>query len=145
MLFARWSPALLTPLLVSLATGLALVGCKERVPLPAPPSPEFNCPLEAPAPFDAPPLPEPGLSSAPPLYTSEICGYSQTGLRRLNRTEYGATVRDLLGIGGAPARAFPEDDVGAGFDNIAALLGTAPLWMETHENAVRESLATALR
>src|SRR5262245_49229472 len=39
-------------------------------------------------------------------------------MRRLNRTEYDNTVRDLLGVDFNPAEDFPADDVGYGFDNI---------------------------
>src|SRR5687767_7256830 len=38
-------------------------------------------------------------------------------LRRLNRTEYDNTVRDLLGTTLRPASAFQPDPVGFGFDN----------------------------
>lgn len=50
--------------------------------------------------------------------------------RRLNRTEYGNTVRDILGIDVAEFGALPPDDVGAGFDNIGAVLTLAPTSME---------------
>jgi hypothetical protein len=44
-------------------------------------------------------------------------------LRRLNRTEYDNTVRDLLGTAQAPARAgFPADDVDDGFDTLGESL-----------------------
>ena len=39
--------------------------------------------------------------------------------RRLNRTEYNNTIRDLLGVDTHPADDFPQDDAGYGFDNIA--------------------------
>src|SRR5262249_17304862 len=39
-------------------------------------------------------------------------------VRRLNRTEYNNTVRDLVGVSFRPADDFPADDVGYGFDNI---------------------------
>ncbi len=52
--------------------------------------------------------------------------------RRLNRAEYNNTVRDLLGIDGRPADAFPVDDSGYGFDNIADVLSISPLLMEKY-------------
>ncbi len=52
--------------------------------------------------------------------------------RRLNRAEYNNTVRDLLGIEGRPADAFPVDDSGYGFDNIADVLSISPLLMEKY-------------
>ena len=44
--------------------------------------------------------------------------------RRLNRTEYNNTVRDLLGVDLRPADDFPHDDSGYGFDNIGDVLST---------------------
>ena len=55
--------------------------------------------------------------------------------RRLNREEYNNTVRDLLGIEGRPADAFPVDDSGYGFDNIADVLSISPLLMEKYVTA----------
>ena len=52
--------------------------------------------------------------------------------RRLNRAEYNNTVRDLLGIDMRPADAFPVDDSGYGFDNIADVLSISPLLMEKY-------------
>src|SRR4051795_5078890 len=42
--------------------------------------------------------------------------------RRLNRTEYKNTIRDLLGVESRPADDFPQDDSGYGFDNIGDVL-----------------------
>ena len=55
--------------------------------------------------------------------------------RRLNRTEYNNTVRDLLGIDLRPADAFPVDDSGYGFDNIGDVLSVSPLLMEKYLDA----------
>ena len=40
-------------------------------------------------------------------------------IRRLNRTEYHNTVRDLLGVEFNASAEFPADDTGHGFDNIS--------------------------
>ncbi len=53
-------------------------------------------------------------------------------LRRLNRAEYNNTVRDLCGVDIHPADAFPNDDVGYGFDNIGDVLSISPLLMEKY-------------
>ena len=53
-------------------------------------------------------------------------------IRRLNRSEYNNTVRDLLGIAFRPADDFPSDDVGSGFDNIGDVLTLPPLLMEKY-------------
>jgi hypothetical protein len=53
-------------------------------------------------------------------------------VRRLNRTEYNNTVRDLLGVDARPADDFPQDDSGYGFDNIADVLSVSPVLMERY-------------
>ncbi|NBO91945.1 MAG: DUF1592 domain-containing protein [Planctomycetia bacterium] len=53
-------------------------------------------------------------------------------LRRLNRAEYNNTIRDLVGVHFQPARDFPADDVGYGFDNIGDVLSLPPLLMEKY-------------
>src|SRR5215211_4123545 len=50
-------------------------------------------------------------------------------IRRLNRTEYNNTIRDLLGVDLRPADDFPQDDSGYGFDNIADVLSLPPVLM----------------
>src|SRR5207237_4414353 len=62
--------------------------------------------------------------------------------RRLNRTEYNNTVRDLLGLDLRPADDFPQDDSGYGFDNIADVLSLSPVLMERYM-AAAERLARA--
>ncbi|MBI1353356.1 MAG: DUF1592 domain-containing protein [Acidobacteria bacterium] len=52
--------------------------------------------------------------------------------RRLNRTEYNNTVRDLFGIDFQPADEFPVDDSGYGFDNIGDVLTVSPVLMEKY-------------
>jgi len=55
--------------------------------------------------------------------------------RRLNRTEYNNTVRDLLGVDIYPADDFPQDDSGYGFDNIGDVLSLSPILMEKYISA----------
>jgi hypothetical protein len=55
--------------------------------------------------------------------------------RRLNRTEYNNTVRELLGVDIRPADDFPQDDSGYGFDNIADVLSLSPVLMEKYVSA----------
>ena len=43
-------------------------------------------------------------------------------VRRLNRTEYNNTIRDLMWIDFNAAEDFPSDDIGHGFDNIGDVL-----------------------
>ncbi|MFP2927817.1 DUF1592 domain-containing protein [Pyxidicoccus sp. 3LG] len=64
-------------------------------------------------------------------------------LHRLNRAEYDATVRDLLGDTTRPARDFPTDDHGYGFDNNADVLSMSPLLMEKYSAAAEKLVDTA--
>lgn len=52
--------------------------------------------------------------------------------RRLNRAEYDATIRDVLGLEADAASGFPADDAGYGFDNIGDVLSLSPLLMEKY-------------
>jgi hypothetical protein len=66
-------------------------------------------------------------------------------LRRLNRTEYNNTIRDLVGIDLRPADAFPADDIGYGFDNIGDVLSLPPLLMEKYLAASAAVVDAAFR
>jgi len=59
-------------------------------------------------------------------------------LRRLNRTEYNNTVRDVFFVNSRPAKNFPPDDTGYGYDNIGSVLSLSPLLMEKYLRAARE-------
>lgn len=56
-------------------------------------------------------------------------------LRRLNRTEYRNTIRDLMGVDFDTEENFPPDDSGYGFDNIGDALSISPLLMEKYIQA----------
>jgi mono/diheme cytochrome c family protein len=62
--------------------------------------------------------------------------------RRLNRTEYDNTVRDLLGVDFGASDDFPPDDSGYGFDNIGDVLSISPALMERYM-ATAEKVARA--
>ncbi|MED5381115.1 MAG: DUF1587 domain-containing protein, partial [Verrucomicrobiota bacterium] len=66
-------------------------------------------------------------------------------LRRLNRSEYNNTVRDLFGVDYRPAADFPNDEVGYGFDNIGDVLSLSPILMEKYLRAAEEITARAIR
>ncbi len=67
-------------------------------------------------------------------------------LRRLNRTEYANTVRDLLGIHVDAGHALPSDGAGGeGFDNAAETLFISPIHAEKYLDAAREALEHALK
>ena len=56
-------------------------------------------------------------------------------LHRLNRTEYGNAVRDLLGVKIDVSDLLPSDGGDFGFDNIATALTTSPLLLEGYLTA----------
>ena len=64
--------------------------------------------------------------------------------RRLNRTEYTNTIRDLLQVDFRAEKDFPTDDSGHGFDNIGDVLTISPLLMEKYLNAAERISARAL-
>jgi mono/diheme cytochrome c family protein len=65
-------------------------------------------------------------------------------LRRLNRTEYNHTLRDLTGVDLRPADDFPMDDIGYGFDNIGDVLSLSPVLFERYLAAAERVLDAAV-
>ncbi len=65
-------------------------------------------------------------------------------MRRLNRTEYRNTIRDLIGIDFDPTQDFPSDDIGHGFDNIGDVLTLSPVLMERYMAAAEGILLRAI-
>ncbi|HIG81249.1 MAG TPA: DUF1592 domain-containing protein [Verrucomicrobiales bacterium] len=65
-------------------------------------------------------------------------------VRRLNRAEYNNTIRDLMRVDFKPARDFPADDSGYGFDNIGDVLTMSPLLMEKYFAAAERIAAKAV-
>ncbi len=102
-------------------------------------------------PQDDPPLPETEhralLDWVDNLLNSVDCTEINPGrvtIRRLNRTEYKNTIRDLMGVNYEPADQFPGDDVGYGFDNIADVLSLPPILMEKYLQAAEEITTSAI-
>ena len=54
---------------------------------------------------------------------------------RLNRTEYGNAIRDLLALNVDVATLLPPDDATEGFDNIADVLNTSPALVQGYVSA----------
>ena len=59
-------------------------------------------------------------------------------IARLNRTEYGNAVRDLLDLRIDVAELLPPDDESDGFDNIAGVLKVSPSLLEQYLGAARQ-------
>ena len=53
-------------------------------------------------------------------------------VRRLNRNEYNNVIRDLMRVDFKPAKGFPADDSGYGFDNIGDVLSVSTLLLEKY-------------
>jgi mono/diheme cytochrome c family protein len=64
--------------------------------------------------------------------------------RRLNRTEYNNSLRDLLGVDLRPGDDFPHDDTGYGFDNNGDVLSLSPALMERYMTAAERVARTAI-
>jgi Protein of unknown function (DUF1592)/Protein of unknown function (DUF1588)/Protein of unknown function (DUF1585)/Protein of unknown function (DUF1587)/Protein of unknown function (DUF1595)/Cytochrome C oxidase, cbb3-type, subunit III len=65
-------------------------------------------------------------------------------LHRLNRTEYGNVIQDLLGLKVDVTELLPPDDSAFGFDNNADLLGLSPVLLERYLAAADYVSALAL-
>ena len=63
-------------------------------------------------------------------------------LRRLNRSEYRNTIRDLLNID-FDTSGFPEDPAAGGFDNNGSALSMSPMQIELYLNAAQQILDRA--
>jgi mono/diheme cytochrome c family protein len=58
-------------------------------------------------------------------------------VHRLNRTEYGNAIRDLLALEVDVTSLLPSDDADFGFDNIAASLKTSPMLLDRYVTAAQ--------
>lgn len=68
----------------------------------------------------------------------------RTVIRRLNRTEYGNAVRDLLQIDFPYSAELPRDAMAGGFDNIGDALSMSPLLLESYLRVARRVSDLAL-
>jgi hypothetical protein len=62
----------------------------------------------------------------------------RTGAHRLNRTEYGNAIRDLLAVEIDPKALLLPDEADEGFDNVAASLALSPSHLERYLAAARD-------
>src|SRR5690606_31103800 len=68
----------------------------------------------------------------------------RASLHRLNRTEYGNAIRDLLALDVDASELLPADDEGYGFDNIADVLRVSPSLLEQYLAAASKLAALAV-
>jgi hypothetical protein len=64
--------------------------------------------------------------------------------RRLNRSEYSNTIRDLLAVDFHAEKNFPTDDLGNGFDNIGDVLTISPVLMGKYMSAAERIASRAI-
>ncbi len=65
-------------------------------------------------------------------------------LRRLNRREYAATIRDLMGVEFNADIVFPPDDTGFGFDTVGDVLGFSPMAIEKYLASAKQIVDRAV-
>ncbi len=65
-------------------------------------------------------------------------------LRRLNRTEYENTVRDLFAVEVAVKELLPEDTIAFGFDNVGSALSVSPVLIEQYLEAADAVITAAI-
>lgn len=63
-------------------------------------------------------------------------------MRRLNRSEYKNTVRDLVGVD-IDISGFPQDPPASGFDNIGSSLSLSPMQLELYLDTARQIIDAA--
>jgi mono/diheme cytochrome c family protein len=104
-------------------------------------------------------MPPAGMPRPEPATYDALVRYIETGrdrlaeakpnpgrrtVHRLNRTEYGNAVRDLLALEIDVSELLPADDIGYGFDNIADVLQVTPVLLERYLSAARRISRTAV-
>ena len=98
-------------------------------------------------------MPPQGMPRPEQAATENLIGYLETSLdrdaalhpnpgraslHRLNRTEYGNVIRDLLDLSVDVSALLPADDEANGFDNIADVLKVSPSLLEQYLAASRQ-------
>jgi hypothetical protein len=125
---------------------LLVAGCAdlfaEGPPIDAPPT--FDCPLPTPAPLEVTPVELLEPAPAPPSPYAGGCAVPKAELHRLTRVELERTLGDLVYTPVDVAGSFPADELTAGFDNNAAVLGTSPLFTERLFDAVERAVDAGL-
>ncbi len=65
-------------------------------------------------------------------------------LRRLNRTEYETTLRDLLATPVEVKDLLPDDNIAAGFDNVSAVLDVSPVHLLRYQDAAEKAVRAVI-
>jgi hypothetical protein len=99
--------------------------------------------------LDSDPQSSPGNGGKPGQSGQALCTTDETSpgvtpLRRLTRSEYNNTVRDLLGDSTRPADEFADDPEVDGWSNDASVLGVTPQLADQYATAARELAEAAV-
>jgi mono/diheme cytochrome c family protein len=103
-------------------------------------------------------MPPPGLPQPPQREVEEFVAWLENQLdshaqgptagrvpmQRMNRTEYAAAVKALVGVEVDPQEILPQDISVQGFDNIASALTVSPAFLEQYVTAARKIAALAV-
>ncbi len=65
-------------------------------------------------------------------------------IRRLNRTEYETTLRDLLGTNVEVKDLLPDDNIAAGFDNVSAVLDVSSAHLLRYQDAAEKAIRSVI-
>lgn len=91
------------------------------------------------------PLPSDAPTPAPDAATCDGIEPGDAPIRRMTRTEYDNTVRDLLGDTTDPARDFVPEEEALGFNNQAKTLGVTQILAEEYMEASEKIAARAVQ
>jgi mono/diheme cytochrome c family protein len=103
-------------------------------------------------------MPPPGFPQPPQETVGEFVSWMETSLdshasgpkagrvkiQRLNRAEYAAAVKALVGVEIDPREILPQDISVQGFDNVAAALTVSPAFLEQYVTAARKIAALSV-
>lgn len=103
-------------------------------------------------------MPPPGNPQPPPKDVDSFVGWMESTLdahpqgpkagyvpiQRLNRTEYAASVKALVGVDVNPKDVLPQDIQVEGFDNIADALSVSPAFLDQYIGAARHVAKLAI-
>ena len=140
-----------TPLAATLAVATLLAACDYEPSTPASPSPadaattgDTTPPADT-NPADVSPAVDTDDGSGRPAHCSAQLTPGPAPLRRLTKTEYNHTVRDLLGDDSRPADRFPPEEETLGFDNNASGRGVSQVHIEQYMDAAEQIVRDAMR
>jgi len=124
----------------------ALLGACDETPLQPPGMDTLDAVADTTPVADSTPTPD-TTPAGPvrPAHCSTALTPGPAPLRRLTRSEYNNTVRDLLGDDTRPGDSFPPEEQAFGFDNNASGRGVSQIHIERYMLAAETLVANALR